>query len=323
MRHVFLEFSRILGQNTGIQASHHYDYRNFLISDKENYVASKLSADNAALASELVDEVIVPRSMQEASESYLFAFADQEFIDRPESRGIRFQLELQKADLILRENHIDHTIVVFGSARFVDQTTAEKIVTESTSEADLKRAKLALKNSAMYESARLFGRLVATHNLMHSDPKKRLHICTGGGPGIMEAANRGAFETGDLSVGLNISLPREQMPNPYITPALCFRFHYFALRKMHFLLRARAIVVYPGGFGSFDEIFEVLTLIQTKKIKPLPVILVGSEYWQRVVRFDLLVEEGLIDASDLDIVSFVDSAKDAWDTIQKWYEFGN
>ncbi|HBI82374.1 LOG family protein [Orrella sp. NBD-18] len=261
--------------------------------------------------------------MQEASESYVFAFEDKEFIERPEVRGIRFQLELLKADLILRENDIDHMIVVFGSARFVSQEKAEKMISEAKNDTDTAKALLALKNSALYESAREFGRLVATHNLMHSNPKKRLHICTGGGPGIMEAANRGAFETGDLSIGLNISLPREQTPNRYITPALCFRFHYFALRKMHFLLRARAIVVYPGGFGSFDEIFEVLTLIQTKKMKPLPVILVGTEHWKTIVRFDMLVDQGLIDAEDLNILTFVDSAKDAWDTIQNWYEFGN
>lgn len=136
----------------------------------------------------------------------------------------------------------------------------------------------------------------------------------------MEAANRGAFEAGDLSIGLNISLPHEQNPNPYITPALCFRFHYFALRKMHFVLRARAIVVFPGGFGSFDEIFEVLTLIQTKKIVPLPVILVGREHWEKMVRFDLMVEEGLIDAEDLKIITFVDTAVEAWSAIQHWYE---
>ncbi|WP_311197135.1 LOG family protein [Sheuella amnicola] len=286
-------------------------------------MSHKLTNDNAPLIAEILSRAEPPHSMQEASESYVFAFEDKEFIERPEVRGIRFQLELLKADLILRENDIDHMIVVFGSARFVSQEKAEKMISEAKNDTDTAKALLALKNSALYESAREFGRLVATHNLMHSNPKKRLHICTGGGPGIMEAANRGAFETGDLSIGLNISLPREQTPNRYITPALCFRFHYFALRKMHFLLRARAIVVYPGGFGSFDEIFEVLTLIQTKKMKPLPVILVGTEHWKTIVRFDMLVDQGLIDAEDLNILTFVDSAKDAWDTIQNWYEFGN
>ncbi len=286
-------------------------------------MSHKLTADNAPLIQEALDVASQPRSMQEASESYLFAFADQAFIEGPETRGIRFQLELLKADLILRENDIDHTIVVFGSARFFSQEHAEKMIAEATNDTETAQALLALKNSALYESAREFGQIVARHNMMHSSPKKRLHICTGGGPGIMEAANRGAFETGDLSIGLNISLPREQAPNLYITPALCFRFHYFALRKMHFLLRARAIVVYPGGFGSFDEVFEVLTLIQTKKMKPLPVILVGAEHWKSIVRFEMLVEQGLIDASDMDILTFVDSAQDAWDTIQRWYELDN
>ena len=286
-------------------------------------MSHKLTNDNAPLIAEALASPELPRSMQEASESYVFAFEDRDFIERAEVRGIRFQLELLKADIILRENDIDHTIVVFGSARFVSKDHAEQLIANAKSDTETARALLAVKNSEQYESAREFGRLVATHNLMHSNPKKRLHICTGGGPGIMEAANRGAFETGDLSIGLNISLPKEQTPNRYITPALCFRFHYFALRKMHFLLRARAIVVYPGGFGSFDEIFEVLTLIQTKKMKPLPVILVGTEHWNSIVRFDALVEQGLIDAEDLKIITFVDSAQDAWNFIQNWYEFGN
>lgn len=283
-------------------------------------MATKISDDNAQTASDFVNKIEFPLSIQQASNSYKLAFTDQEFINRPEERGIRFQLELQKADLVLRENDIQHTIVVFGSARFVSQQTAESMLANATDPVSKNLAEHALKNSIYYESAREFGHIVATHNLMQSNPKTRLHICTGGGPGIMEAANRGAFEAGDFSIGLNISLPREQTPNKYITPALCFRFHYFALRKMHFLLRARAIVVYPGGFGSFDEIFEVLTLIQTKKMKAIPVILVGSEHWKKVVRFDLLAEEGLIDQADLDIISFVDTTEDAWSTIKKWYE---
>lgn len=284
-------------------------------------MVAKIPNDNSETAAEFVAKVTHPKSLQEASDSYKFAFADQEFIDRPEVRGIRFQLELQKADLVLRENDISHTIVVFGSARFYSQEKAQAFIAQAADQTAKNKAEHALKNSSYYESARKFGTIVATHNLMQSSPKNRLHICTGGGPGIMEAANRGAFEAGDFSIGLNISLPREQTPNKYITPALCFRFHYFALRKMHFLLRARAIVVYPGGFGSFDEIFEVLTLIQTKKIVALPVILVGSAYWQKVIRFDLLVEEGLIDQDDLDIITFVDTEQEAWITIQKWYGF--
>lgn len=282
-------------------------------------MVSKIPDDNAETAAEFVTQQTHPQSLQEASDSYKLAFADQEFLDRPEVRGVRFQLELQKTDLILRENDITHTIVVFGSARFVCKQTAETMLANAADETARNIASHALKNSRYYESARAFGHTVATHNLMQSSPKSRLHICTGGGPGIMEAANRGAFEAGDFSIGLNISLPREQTPNKYITPALCFRFHYFALRKMHFLLRARAIVVYPGGFGSFDEIFEVLTLIQTKKIVALPVILVGSEHWKKIIRFDLLLEEGLISQTDFDIITFVDTDAEAWSTIQKWY----
>ncbi len=279
-----------------------------------------IQTDNAETVATIIASADHPKTLQALSESYRFAFADQDFLNRSEVRGIRFQLELMKADLILRENDIDHTIVVFGSARFISQEAAQTLLKEAGSDEARHKANHALTNSAFYESAREFGHLVATHNLMQSSPKKRLHICTGGGPGVMEAANRGASEAGDVSIGLNISLPREQTPNKYITPALCFRFHYFALRKMHFLLRARAIVVYPGGFGSFDEVFEVLTLVQTKKILPLPVVLVGREHWQTIVRFDLLVDQGLIDAEDLNIISFVDHAEQAWDVIKRWYE---
>ncbi len=283
-------------------------------------MAPKIPIDNAETVAAFTTQVGYPQSLQGTSESYQFAFADQGFMNRAEVRGIRFELELLKADLVLRENDIDHTIVVFGSARFVSKEIAQAMVHAAETDDAKTIANRALKFSAYYESAREFGHIAATNNLMQSRPKKRLHICTGGGPGVMEAANRGAFEAGDLSIGLNISLPHEQNPNPYITPALCFRFHYFALRKMHFVLRARAIVVFPGGFGSFDEIFEVLTLIQTKKIVPLPVILVGREHWEKMVRFDLMVEEGLIDAEDMKIITFVDTAVQAWSAIQHWYE---
>jgi len=283
-------------------------------------VTPEIQMDNADTVREIFSARESPDTPQSLSDSYRLAFADPDFLERSEVRGIRFQLELMKADLVLRENKIDHTIVVFGSARFVSQDDAQKLVAQADSEEAQLKANRAVTNSTYYESARAFGLLVARHNLMQSDLKKRLYICTGGGPGVMEGANRGAFEAGDLSIGLNISLPHEQTPNAYITPALCFRFHYFALRKMHFLLRARAIVVYPGGFGSFDEAFETLTLIQTKKIKPMPIILVGSSHWQTVVRFDLLVEHGLINAQDLKIISFVDDADQAWNVIKHWYE---
>ena len=283
-------------------------------------MSPEIPTDNAATAAEVVHVPPMRPTLAETSTSYRLAFEDPDFIERPEARGIRFQLELLKADLILRENQVDHTIVVFGSARFVSREDAERLVAQAVTDEEKSRAQSALINSRHYESAREFGQLAATYNLRQISPTKRLHICTGGGPGVMAAANRGAHETGDLSIGLNISLPHEQHPNQYLTPALCFRFHYFALRKMHFLLRARAIVAYPGGYGSFDEIFEVLTLVQTKKILPMPVVLVGRDFWKKIVRFDLLAEYGLIDPTDLDIISFVDTAEDAWKAISRWYQ---
>lgn len=283
-------------------------------------MAPKLPRDNAQTAGQFIAATHGDEDAKQYGESYHLAFADHAFLSRPEVRGIRFELELLKPDLALRERVIDHTIVVFGSARFVSKAEAEKMVLAASDDNARLKANTALENSNHYESAREFGHLVARYNQTQPDAHSRLHICTGGGPGIMEAANRGAFESGDLTIGLNISLPREQNPNPYITPGLAFRFHYFALRKMHFVMRARAIVVYPGGFGSFDELFEVLTLIQTKKIEPLPVILVDALHWQTVVRFDLLVNQELIDINDLKIIHFVDTATEAWAIIRDWYE---
>ena len=278
-----------------------------------------LPDDNATTAADFLHTIAPSESMVEQSSSYRLAFDDPVFLARSEVRGVRFQLELLKPDLILRENQIDHTIVVFGSARFVSAADAQAMMAQASDDASRQQAEKALQNSKFYESARLFGQLVARHNLSQISPKRRLHICTGGGPGIMAAANQGAHETGDLSIGLNIKLPFEQHPNPYLTPALCFQFHYFALRKMHFLLRARAIVVYPGGFGSFDELFEVLTLVQTKKISPMPVVLVGQEFWRKVVSFEMLVELGLIAQQDHDSIHFVDTAHDAWQVVSTWY----
>ena len=278
-----------------------------------------LPQDNAVPASDFLRTIAPTESLVENSASYRLAFADSDFLARPEVRGIRFQLELLKPDLILRENQIDHTIVVFGSARFVSAKDAEAMMVQAADEETQRQVQRALLNSKLYESARVFGQLVARHNLSQISPKRRLHICTGGGPGIMAAANQGAHETGDLSIGLNIKLPFEQHPNPYLTPALSFQFHYFALRKMHFLLRARAIVVFPGGYGSFDELFEVLTLIQTKKISPMPVVLVGQDYWRKVINFQMMAELGLIAAEDHESIHFVDTAHDAWQAISSWY----
>ena len=175
-------------------------------------------------------------------------------------------------------------------------------------------------HSQYYESAREFGGLVAQYNATQVEGNNKLYICTGGGPGIMEAANRGAFEAGDQTIGFNISLPREQHPNPYISPGLSFRFHYFALRKMHFMLRARAIVSFPGGFGSFDELFEVLTLMQTKKVDRFPVILVGKAFWTEMINFKQMIEFGVIDENDMQSVHFAESAQEAWQIIREWYQ---
>jgi len=255
-------------------------------------------------------------------DSNRLAFADPEFLLRRETRGIRFQLELLKPDLAQQERGIEHTVVVFGSARFraTDEAQAQLVQAQASGDASaVARAQTLVKNAHYYESARAFGRLVATHS--HGLPaKEQMFICTGGGPGIMEAANRGAQEGGGISVGLNIALPHEQEPNPYITPGLSFKFHYFALRKMHFMMRARALVAFPGGFGTLDELFETLTLIQCKKAKPVPVVLFGSAYWQRVLHLEVLVDEGVVSPEDLQLFRYVDDVEQAWRFIQGFYQ---
>jgi uncharacterized protein (TIGR00730 family) len=250
------------------------------------------------------------------------AFADAEFLLRRETRGIRFQLELLKPDLAQQELGIDHTVVVFGGARFKSEEQAHLALEQAKASGNpeqIKKAQVLLKNAAYYEKARAFANLV-THDCKSLKADEKFYICTGGGPGIMEAANRGAQEAGGLSVGLNIALPHEQEPNPYISPNLSFKFHYFALRKMHFMMRAKALVAFPGGFGTMDELFETLTLIQCKKAKPVPVILFGSDYWKRLFNPHMLVEEGAINEEDLDLFHYVDDIKEAWKLIQDFYK---
>jgi hypothetical protein len=220
---------------------------------------------------------------------------------------------------------IDNTIVVFGSARFLAPEDAQAQLAQARQSGDAKALALAerdVRNAGHYEQARLFGRLVAEHSSRLPAPE-RLFICTGGGPGIMEAANRGAHELGAPTVGLNIALPHEQQGNPYITPSLCFKFHYFALRKMHFMMRAKALVAFPGGFGTLDELFEILTLAQTGKSEPVPVVLFGSAFWKRLINFELLVEEGVISSEDMDLFTFVDTPEAAWEAIQSFYRLEN
>lgn len=254
--------------------------------------------------------------------AYRLAFADPEFLLRRETRGIRFQLEMLKPDLSQLEQGIENTIVVFGSARFSSPETAQQLMQEAKQSADSKAIALAerhLRNAHYYELARQFGRIVATHSAALPE-QERMYICTGGGPGIMEAANRGACEMGALNVGLNIALPHEQTGNPYVTPSLSFKFHYFALRKMHFMMRAKAMVAFPGGFGTLDELFEVITLVQTKKASPVPIILFGSEYWKRLINLDVLVEEGVVSPEDMALFQFMDDPQQAWEAIQAFYK---
>ncbi len=254
--------------------------------------------------------------------AYRLAFADPEFLLRRETRGIRFQLEMLKPDMEQQQQGIENTIVVFGSARFPAPEQAEdalKLAQASGDATALALAERHVRNAHYYEQARQFGRLVATYSNPRPPPEQ-LFICTGGGPGIMEAANRGAQEMGALTVGLNIALPHEQSSNAYVSPSLSFKFHYFALRKMHFMMRAKALVAFPGGFGTLDELFEVITLVQTGKAKPVPIILFGSDYWKRLFNFDVLLEEGAISPDDLKLFQYVDDPKVAWDAIKTFYK---
>jgi len=264
-----------------------------------------------------------------ASPSYRQADQDVAFLNQDETRGVRLEIDYFKPEYILQQHGIEHTITVFGSTRIHEPAAARRKVTELQSELatdpgndglrrQLEIAERILAKSKYYQIAREFGQLVGQAGGGAQD--YRLVIMTGGGPGMMEAANRGAYDVGAKSIGLNINLPHEQYPNPYITPELCFRFHYFALRKLHLLLRTRALVAFPGGYGTFDELFETLTLIQTRKIKPLPVVLVGEEYWRRAFDIDFLITEGVIDPEDGELFWFAETAQEIWDGILRWHE---
>ncbi len=265
---------------------------------------------------------------QTRSPSYRLAFADPDFLLREELRPVRLQLELLKPELILQEHEIESTIVVFGSARIPAPEQAEaylrhaeEALRRNPDDAKARRraaaARRQVERARWYDEARRFAELVSRAGQL--DGPRRWVVITGGGPGIMEAANRGAYEAGAESIGLNITLPHEQHPNPYITPELCFQFHYFALRKMHFLMRARGLVVFPGGFGTLDELFETLCLIQTRKVRPMPVLLFDEAYWRSIVDFEALVDEGMIDPDDLTIFRYVETAEEAWQMILRHY----
>lgn len=262
-------------------------------------------------------------SPQCRSASYRLAYLDDELILRDELRPVRLQLELLKAELIQHEMGIESTVVIFGSGRIPDpeNATAELVAVKTRMKGHkndpemkkaLRRAQRDLERSRYYDEARRLAGLISINS-----PRDRLVVVTGGGPGIMEAANRGAHESGCQSIGLNIVLPFEQAPNIFITPELSFQFHYFAIRKMHFLLRAKSLVAFPGGYGTLDELFETLTLIQTGKIKPIPVLLFGRSFWEKIINFKALVEEGNISPKDIDIFTYVETAEEAWEIISQ------
>lgn len=261
------------------------------------------------------------------SPAYRLAYEDSELLREDVLRPLRIQLELLKPEMALREQNVHSTVVVFGSARVSDMDSAkaqlealEQIADnpdDPAAQQEITRARRRVEQARYYEEARRFSHQISAR--FQKAQRCDFVIITGGGPGIMEAANRGAFEAGARSIGLNITLPSEQVPNSYISPELAFRFHYFATRKIHFLLHARALVVFPGGYGTLDELFEVLTLIQTHKMKPIPIVLVGESYWKQLINFDLMVEEGYIAPEDAKLFSYVETAEEIVTTLERFY----
>ena len=246
-----------------------------------------------------------PVTPQTQAPAYKLAFADDDFMCRDELRPVRLQLELLKPEMLMNEAGVESTIVLFGGARIPEPSKKDSARTQTL--ADL---------STFYDEAREFARLM-TLKSMETDGRENV-VVTGGGPGVMEAGNRGAVDAGGKSIGLNIVLPHEQAPNEYVTPELCFNFHYFAIRKMHFLLRARAVCVFPGGFGTLDELFETLTLIQTGRMEKVPFLLFGRAFWEKIVNWEALSDAGTISAEDLDLFVFVETAQEAMDAIENW-----
>jgi uncharacterized protein (TIGR00730 family) len=263
-------------------------------------------------------EAQAPRTPQTQDPAYRLAFLDSEFLLRDELRPVRFQLELLKPEMLLEEADIGSTLVVYGSARIPSPDHVEAVRATATTPERQKVVERLVAKSLYYEEARKLGRIASECGIVE-EGKRQFVVCSGGGPSIMEAANRGADDVGAESLGLNIVLPHEQAPNPFVTPRLSFQFHYFALRKMHFLLRAKAVAVFPGGFGTFDEFFELLTLIQTGKMKPIPILLFGKDYWNRVVNFDAMAEEGVINPNDTDLFRWCETAEDGWAHIVEFY----
>ncbi len=263
-----------------------------------------------------------------SSASYQQAHVDETFMCRDELRPVRLQLEMLKPEMILQDEGVRSTVVVFGGTRIIERPDAEaklahmqerleKDPQSITKQRDVRIAERVLAKCHYYDEARKFGRIVSEKS--EADDMIDYVVVTGGGPGIMEAANRGAYDVNAKSIGLNITLPFEQEPNSYISPELCFEFKYFAIRKMHFLMRAKAMVAFPGGYGTMDELFETLTLIQTKRMDPIPVILFGKEFWQKAVNWETFVEEGTIAPHDIELVSYAETAEEAWRIIRDFY----
>jgi uncharacterized protein (TIGR00730 family) len=285
--------------------------------DKRN----NLTARNFPSAQEDAKVIEAPSRYTGPESAYRLAFTDKDFLLREELRPVRMQLELLKPEMVQLEHDIRSTIVIFGSARIAppDMAAADLAAARASGDAGaVSRAETKVVMSRYYEEAQRFAALVTTRSREHDTP---IYVVTGGGPGIMEAGNRGAFEVGGKSIGLNIVLPHEQAPNEYITPELCFQFHYFALRKMHFLMRSIALVCFPGGFGTLDELFETMTLIQTGKCRRRPILLFGRDFWTSLINFDMLVETGMISAEDLRLFHFVESAEEAWSHLESEYGF--
>ena len=251
--------------------------------------------------------------------AYKLAFRDTDFLLREELRPVRFQLELLKCEMLLEEAKIGSTLVCYGSARIPSPEAAEAALAAATTPERQAVTRRLVAHSKYYEQARQLAHIASSCGIVENGMRQFV-VCSGGGPSIMEAANRGAVEAGAETIGLNIVLPHEQAPNEYVTPHLAFQFHYFALRKMHFLLRAKAVAVFPGGFGTLDEFLELLTLIQTGKMKPIPVLLFGKEFWNKVINFDALAEEGVVNPADLKLFTWVETAEDAWAEIKRFYD---
>jgi uncharacterized protein (TIGR00730 family) len=280
-----------------------------------------LTARNFPTAQEDAEALAPPTRYDGPESSYRLAFTDAEFLLRDELRPVRMQLELLKPEMVQAEQGIVSTIVIFGSARVLPPDVAAERLAQARTGGDAlaqRQAESQVLMSRYYDEARRFAAIVTRRSREFDQP---IYVVTGGGPGVMEAGNRGAFEVGGKSIGLNIVLPHEQAPNPYITPELCFQFHYFALRKMHFVMRSIALVCFPGGFGTLDELFETMTLVQTGKSRARPILLFGRDFWTRLVDFDLLVETGMIGPEDVSLFHYVETAEEAWEVLCAEYGF--